>query len=811
MLTDDTGKIIKQQSSCVTVRSMSMHSLQKCSNANGMQVTSSTLPNTLSIISLPLVSSANNNATPYWYSQPMWTMASPNSSVSDLKFSQETSSISPLESSTESATIVGTSSSQEDDFKLSNHHPLITASPNTIGSSDCPFRESITDTTVQLTAIEGNQNEDRLHSESVFSIERDQEEEEMHDECSAMKQANQSFHCQQSHSLLYTTNTLASPCSSGYNTMSLGRRGLSETLRNSFSTAMPSYEVEDSTMPRKQSPFKKPLSVSSLATDAEKVPTASAINLPEIAQLNLSMLDSSSSSQDDTRKATMLSPLEETVVVPEHTHLTTSLQYLERSQSPVVPDSGDEGFYSMPSPMHSQPYNLSDKTSFSGLILSQATRDVPAYLYMVAKDNYHTESLNVRRGQLLLVLFQEDEEVYVVTHKGYRGFVPLSLCHISSKYLSETNKHEAVCSQYKRFPVRKPPVHDIVTNSFKATSSTELSVMEGDNLLILLEDDNWVYATLPGSDTAGFVPRMHLQELGKQGTAAEQSDLRSSLTRHLSSTSLSTHRSTVSHVNTMSSFRPVNNSFRKEVLGKASPQKPANLHMICIRDHKASRLDEVDVKKGQKVVAMFQEGERILIQTRNKHGYIHQSSCHLSSRYTKSITKQATVSKLRIRANPTGAAIGVMTQSHKAADKLELNMQRHQELSVLFRDELWAYCVANRQYSGFLPQHKVWLTSYPQAHKSRGLYITHSCVPNSLPSLIPGQKVYELLKTQYMVYVRTRSMSKLWLPVNAVQTKQQLTGSRHLPQLTETTIGSSPADSGAFTSLETTGFPELFP
>ena len=443
--------------------------------------------------------------------------------------------------------------------------------------------------------------------------------------------------------------------------------------------------------------------------------------------------------------------------------------------------SEDEGFFSL----NTRPENFSSQTSFSGLILNQASKDIPAQLYMIAMDEYKTgqkDYLTVRQGQEFRVLFQEEDEVFAITRDGQSGFIPLSLCHLSSKYL---DKREIVYSRYScspNMPKGKPIMHGVATDKFQASSPTELSVSAGESLSILLESSTWVYAA--SSNKAGFIPR---QVLKQQESELEQNFLQTFLPpRNPFSCSLPE----VSQNTNADTSYTCYNFFSKEVLCKASPQVPANLHMICIRDYKASHFDEVDVKIGQKIVVMLQDGDRVLVRARDKQGFIPRSACHLTSRYTRSATKLVTISRRRIVTNPTRAANGLVTQNHTAKDKLELSVEKNQEISVLFRDNYWAYCVVNRHYSGFIPQSKIYMTRDPQSHIQRKLTITHDCIPSSYPSLRAGQEVYELLKTEYMVYVRTRHMKKLWVPINAVRTspKTSITsnGPAHLLRSRET-------------------------
>ena len=265
-----------------------------------------------------------------------------------------------------------------------------------------------------------------------------------------------------------------------------------------------------------------------------------------------------------------------------------------------VLQSDDEGFFSLNTRLQCLAY----QTSFSGLILDQASKDMPAQLYMIAMDEYKTgqqDYLTVRQGQEFRVLFQEEEEVFAITRDGQSGYIPLSLCHLSSKYLSEPNKQDIVYSRYScspNMPKGKPIMYGIATVNFQASSPTELSVSAGERLSILLENNTWVYAV--SSNKAGFVPRQVLRQ--------QESEADGSQSFPLSRDPFSYSFPEISSNTNADTSYNCYNFFSKEVLCKASPQIPANLHMVCIRDYKASRFDEVDVKTGQYLACLALRG-----------------------------------------------------------------------------------------------------------------------------------------------------------------------------------------------------------
>ena len=493
-------------------------------------------------------------------------------------------------------------------------------------------------------------------------------------------------------------------------------------------------------------------------------------------------------------------------------HLTvpeTASQQPLTSQAAI---SDDEGFCSLGRSLSHSPTH-SNCTSFSAVILSQASKVMPANLYMIAKHEYATEregDLRVRRGQEIRVLYQEEEDVFGITRKKESGYLPVSLCHISSKYLNDPSKRSTVCGQYQYSPYRpkgQPLMHDTANTKFDASSPTELSVSAGDRLSALMWDDTWVYV-VSTKGTAGFIPRTHCQILGRQDAAADQSGLFQSPPRVTpNSTTCTPPKPGYSQRKTgnVEATREVYSCFRNEVLDKATPQNPANLHMVCIQDYGASHMDEVSIQKGQKLVAMLRNGERVLIQTRDMQGYIHQSVCHLSSQYTKSPTKRATVSRRRLSPNPTGVTLAVVTQAHTAMDQLELTVQQRQQVTILFCDSQWAYCVVSRTQSGFLPRPIVCMLSREQAQRKKReniLYVTHNSVPGSSPLLKAGQKVYEILRSEFLVYVRTKEKRKLWVPASSCQWTEA-----RLLQPNKKKNNQTSCDKGSFstTSLDTIG------
>ena len=75
-------------------------------------------------------------------------------------------------------------------------------------------------------------------------------------------------------------------------------------------------------------------------------------------------------------------------------------------------------------------------------------------------------------------------------------------------------------------------------------------------------------------------------------------------------------------------------SFLWKVLGRASTECCANIHINAIYDVIKENEDDLCVRKGQLLKAMYRVGERIFVETLSmEHGFVPYSSCRVARKY----------------------------------------------------------------------------------------------------------------------------------------------------------------------------------
>ena len=171
------------------------------------------------------------------------------------------------------------------------------------------------------------------------------------------------------------------------------------------------------------------------------------------------------------------------------------------------------------------------QVSFSTLVLTRASKEVPANLQMTAIRDHQASrpgEVGVEQGEYLTALYQRKGAMYVITKSGESGFIPSNVCFLSSKYQKDQskasifNKRHALAnipeggmdkatigniqsSTFGSSVTTDQPIQAISFQQHRARYSTELSVHRGEFISVLFHDEQWVYG-VTGRRQAGFVP-----------------------------------------------------------------------------------------------------------------------------------------------------------------------------------------------------------------------------------------------------------------------------------------------------------------
>ncbi|XP_070568073.1 SH3 domain-containing protein Dlish-like [Ptychodera flava] len=141
------------------------------------------------------------------------------------------------------------------------------------------------------------------------------------------------------------------------------------------------------------------------------------------------------------------------------------------------------------------------------------------------------DELEVKQGDIVHVLYQENDWVYVISDNGGEGFIPCAYCvqqhgepsqrHYSSARPAETEIPEepdsedtallSPASDLNLRTFRKTPVGQyVVLFNFIAMDENDVSVQRGESVTVLNRDDpDWIWV-MKADGREGFVPRKFL-------------------------------------------------------------------------------------------------------------------------------------------------------------------------------------------------------------------------------------------------------------------------------------------------------------
>ena len=365
--------------------------------------------------------------------------------------------------------------------------------------------------------------------------------------------------------------------------------------------------------------------------------------------------------------------------------------------------------------------NRSTLISFSTLVLTRASEEVPANLRMTAIRSHRASrpgEVGVEQGEHLTALYQKRGATYIVNKNGEGGFIPSNVCFLSSMYQRDRSKAAIVSHKYRITLSHDEGMRKATAISFhKATTQFELSVCSRESLHLLFSDGQWVYA-VSMKKQAGFLPRslclivskgytmLHSTGGGtlkkKTNKAVTQSFATSPHTPTVHRTS---HYLKVTHTQMVpTTLEEV--TFSELLLRRANREVPAYLHVTVIQDYQAKEAGELTVHMNQQLRALCREGDKLFVCSKDgQMGLVPDSICHTGFIYHKDPSKNGTVCKRYVfDGSITYQPFQVMViQQHRARYATELSVQRGEFISVLFYDDQWMYGTTVGRQAGFVP------------------------------------------------------------------------------------------------------------
>ena len=170
-------------------------------------------------------------------------------------------------------------------------------------------------------------------------------------------------------------------------------------------------------------------------------------------------------------------------------------------------------------------------TSFSELVLSRASKLCPANLRMIAIRYYQNDKITVVPREHLIAVYQQNNEIFVLSKQGGSGSIPSNVCFLLSIYQNDQSKAHIVNRSYKTdlrhrertIPITRDykPVQAIVIQKYIARHATELTLHKNDIIYILFHEKNhqYVYGTTDGDDKkSGFIPESYIAYCGHMHT-----------------------------------------------------------------------------------------------------------------------------------------------------------------------------------------------------------------------------------------------------------------------------------------------------
>lgn len=310
------------------------------------------------------------------------------------------------------------------------------------------------------------------------------------------------------------------------------------------------------------------------------------------------------------------------------------------------------------------------------------------------------DELEVKRGQMVSVLYQENDWVYVIAEDNSEGFIPHSYCApLTSQLAAELVKHKklprstvttsingitsdsdqgrdmdtysATASDIHPF-FKDPSGRYVVLYTFIARDENDVSVERGEFITVLNKDDPDWFWIIRSNAQEGFVPASFLCPIeiaiGK-----------------------------VSSNNTSNPMKPCNSSIiNNNNINNNSNNGPSNNNNI-INNINNSKLQQVDY-----------QSTRLL--TASNNGHIQESSTYSNSVSCKTSQQSQPVHSSTDATDSSGMQGSelVMVHDYKAQTSDELNVRRGDFILADLRNQevegwLWAFLPSRNKF-GFIPK-----------------------------------------------------------------------------------------------------------
>lgn len=158
-------------------------------------------------------------------------------------------------------------------------------------------------------------------------------------------------------------------------------------------------------------------------------------------------------------------------------------------------------------------------------------------------------------------------------------------------------------------------------------------------------------------------------------------------------------------------------SFLWRVLGRARPAYPANIHVVAIQATPKLNDDDLEIRKGQHLRALYRVAEKVFVETPSlSQGFVPYSSCRLSRKHYGLNSNLIQLSYLRIypetpdgidilppESIPRIIMVAIKDYSPRITHE-ELRVQTGQVFTILFCNSSWVFAACGGKYAGLLPR-----------------------------------------------------------------------------------------------------------
>lgn len=171
-------------------------------------------------------------------------------------------------------------------------------------------------------------------------------------------------------------------------------------------------------------------------------------------------------------------------------------------------------------------------------------------------------------------------------------------------------------------------------------------------------------------------------------------------------------------------------SFLWRILGRARQDFHANIYVVSIQAISKTGKEDIEVRKGQQLRALYRVVDRVCVQTLSlEQGFVPYSLCRLSRKYYGPRSKLIQLSYVRLYPQspdgidtlPTGQIPHinmVAVKDYFPSSHEELNVQVNQSVTALYCDMEWIYAISGKS-NGLLPRFTCDLAHDSKTHFKR--------------------------------------------------------------------------------------------